>query len=249
MGIINLIIALVSFFLLIILLILFRKKVIFLIKIRYILLVHGRYSFEYLEYFKNNNLRSPHNTCIKDEIILHFMVFFKKIRNATDYQSDTNISFCEIPFMSSWKAFRKLKVAPDCMNIARFTDAKVKVVGYNESWEGIRIKTLYYFLNNNFVLGEYHISESLKVNSVRVLQKISSKYLQGVELKSDVIYITDREGNQLNFENNGFSIGIKYLYRGDEQTNQFLASLFTEGDAGGEAYKKALRKEGHLNRF
>jgi len=249
LAIVNLIISLLSFFLLIILLVLFRQKLIYFFQIRYLILVYGRYSFERLEYYKKNNLRSPYNTCIKDEIIIHFMVFFKKIRNATDYQSNTKINFCDIPFMSTWKSFKKLKAAPDCMNIARFTDAKVKVVGYNESWEGIRIKTLYYFLNNNFVLGEYHISESLKVNSVRVLQKISSKYLQGIELNGDVIYITDTEKNQLNFENNGFSIGIRYLYRGDEVINQLLSNLFNEGGSEGEAYKKVLQKEGYLNRL
>jgi len=178
------------------------------------------------------------------------MVFYKKIRNAIDFQSTTKIIFSDIPFMSTWKSFKKLRAAPDCMNIARFTDAKVKVVGYNELWEGTRIKTLYYFLNDHFVLGEYHVSESLKVNSKRMLQNISSKYLQGMELKGDVIYITDPEGNQLNFENNGFSIVIRYLYQGDALTNQILNRLFTQGDAKeGETYKKVLQEEGHLNRL
>lgn len=248
-SIISLILALVSLFGLVLIIVFIRKKLIPMLRVWYITLVYGRYSIEYLEFFKENNLRSPHDNCIKDEITLHFMVFFRKIRNAQDFRTSTNIDFGELPFMSSYQLLKKLKGKPYCINVARFPEAKMKVVGYRDNQEGPTMKTLYYFLNDHFVLGEYNISESLHLNSDPFLKKLAFKYLNGIVLKGDVFYIIDPGGNQINFENNGFSIGIRYLYNADQRTNKLLSEMFSDNSAGGTNFRRTLRHEGYLNHF
>ncbi|MCK9423246.1 MAG: hypothetical protein M0Q38_11675 [Bacteroidales bacterium] len=248
-SIISLILALVSLFGLVLFIVFIKKQLIPVFRVWYITLVYGRYSLKYLEFFKENNLRSPHNNCIKDEITLHFMVFFRKIRNAQDFKTSINIDFGEIPFMSSDKLLRKLKGRPYCINVARFPNAKVKVVGYRDTQDGTTMKSLYYFLNDHFVLGEYNISESLHLNPDPLLKKLSSKYLNGIALKGDVFYIIDPGGNQINFENNGFSIGIRYLYNADEHSNELLSEMFSDKTVGGSNYRKTLRHEGYSDQF
>jgi len=244
-----LILALVSFFVLVIVIIFLRKRVVPLFRLWYISLVHGRYSFEFLEFFKENNLRNPHNSCVKDEITLHFMVFFRPLKNAQEYTTNTRIDFDDIPYMISEKKLFKLKGVPDCVNITTFNDARVKVVGYNETLQGMKMKSLYYFIDNQFLMGEYVFPELLRVKPVKIKETLSAKYLNKVSLDGDVFYITDNEGNKLCYEYNGFSIGIKYLYLGDTGLTQVLTNLFRNGSDGRSNFVKALHNDEMLNRF
>lgn len=50
----------------------FKIKV-FLTKLRY-----GKHSLEYVNLFKNNDLRSPFSPCVKDEFVFHIIFYLKK---------------------------------------------------------------------------------------------------------------------------------------------------------------------------
>ncbi|MEI7980857.1 MAG: hypothetical protein WCI71_04340 [Bacteroidota bacterium] len=177
------------------------------------------------------------------------MVFYKKIRNAPDFVTTVNMDVGEIRFMSPYKQVRKIKGMPDCINVARMNNAKIKVVGYRENLYGTTLKSLYYFLNDHFVLGEYTISESLHLNPDPLLNQLSAKYLKGITLKEDACYIIDPGGNQINFENNGFSIWVRYLYNADKETNLLLSEMFLDNPAGRANLRKTLRNEEYLNHF
>ena len=222
-------ILLISFFLLILVVAISRKWIFRLFCLWYISLKYGRYSHEFLIYFKNNNLISPYIACLKDQITSHFLVFNKNIKNVDEFHTDTAIDFEEIPFMVNAKNLIQRKGTPDCLSAATIGELKLQVIGYNEFIENSKMKSMYFLVNDHFVMGEFLFSDLRHTNSDTLIAILSSKYLNGNPIGKEFFYIKDKEGNQLNFENNGFSISIKYLFRGDQTTNMMIAGSLKPG--------------------
>ncbi len=244
-----LVLSLMGVFVFFLILIFLRKTLIPLFNLWYIVLVYGKFSFEFLEFFKANNLRNPHNSCIRDEITMHFLVFFKHIKSAVFYSTKNFLEYGETPFLISYKLLVKKMGNPECINITRFSESKVRVVGYNEIFNGINMKSLYYFIDEKFVMGEYLFSDVHRADPDNIISMLSAKYLDKKEIISDCFYIIDPSGNKLNYENNGFSVNIRYLFLGDERINGILESIFLDGNTSGLGFRKAMKHEELLNRF
>lgn len=244
-----LILALVSIFLIVILLVFVRNRIAPLFRLWYISARYGRYSFEFLEFFKANDLRNPHNNCIKDEVTLRFLSFFKPAKNALTFKTNILVEFGDTPFLTVYKGLMNKKGTPDCINIAKFGEARVKVIGYNETLQGMKMKSLFYFINDKFVMGEYLFSELIKVKPDKILAIISAKYLDNKELKTDALYLTDAKGNILFYNFNGFAISMSYFFAGDHKINEILASVYSINGNSAENYIRALQNEEMLNRF
>ncbi|MCX6278381.1 MAG: hypothetical protein NT004_09825 [Bacteroidetes bacterium] len=151
--------------------------------------------------------------------------------------------------MTNCKNLFKIKGNPDCIDVDTINDIKFLVVGYNETLQGLKMKSMYYFLNDQFILGELNFSNLLHVKPANLVGQISSKYLNGNPVEEDVFYIKDTSGNQLNYENNGFSVSIKYLSNGNKDINLILSGLFGMGDNTVENKIKALRNKELLDRL
>jgi hypothetical protein len=244
-----LILAIVSLFVVVSLLLFLRKRMIPLFRLWYITARYGKYSFEFLEFFKENDLRNPHNNCIKDEITLRFLPFFKPSRNGVNYKTITPIEFGTIPFLMLYNELMKAKGIPDCINVAKFNDSRVKVIGYNEALQGMKMKSLFYFIDERFMMGEYVFTDLIKVKPAKITGILSAKYLEGKEVTADTVYISDQKANILYFENNGFSICLRYFFSGDHKINEILASVYSIGGDSAENYIRALQNEELLNRF
>ncbi|MEI6682384.1 MAG: hypothetical protein WCO44_07140 [Bacteroidota bacterium] len=229
-GMVNFMTVIISICVLLLVLIFMRQRVTLLIRLWYYSLVYGRYSHEFLTFFKTSNLRSPINGCIKDEISVHLLVFVNKIKNSLEFQTSTLIDYGRIPFMTGNKQLFKSKGKPDCMKVITINDVKLMVAGYNETLQGMKMRSLFFFVNGSFVMGEFLFSELLRLKPGNLVGTLSSKYLNGIPVDKDVFYITDTKGNRLNYENNGFSISIKYFYGNDPATNNFLSTLLANGD-------------------
>jgi hypothetical protein len=244
-----LILALVGLFIFVLLLVFTRARLFPLIKLGYVHLVYGRYSYEFLEFFKENNLRNPHTNCIKDEISMHFFTFYKPKRDALFFQTDTKIEFGDVPFLTSYKKLIKMKGEPDCINVSRFANNRVKLVGFNESLQNMVMKSMYYFIEDRFVMGEYNFADLIKVRTAEVLASLTGKYLKEENVQSDNFYISDYHGDKINYENNGFSITVRYYFRGDEVVNQILDSVFGNTGENGETLIRTMKHEELINRF
>ena len=250
LSMIYLILALVGIFFLVILLYFTRTHLLPLVKLGYIILVHGRFSYDFIEFFKNNNLRNPHSNCIKDEISMHFFTFYKPKKESLFFKTDLKIEFGDTPFFATYKEIHKMKGEPGCINISRFNESRVKLVGFSESLQQLKMKSFFYFIDDHFIMGEYSFSDINKARAEDVINSVALKYLKGEkQLQVDYFYITDPAGNKLNYENNGFSVTVRYLYKGDQKTNQTLDSLFGNTDGNSESLKLTMRQEELLNRL
>ncbi|TSA27832.1 MAG: hypothetical protein D4R67_05290 [Bacteroidetes bacterium] len=248
-GFLTLVVALIAIFIIALFLIFLRKRTFPILNLILIRIFKGKYSFEYLEFFKKNDLRNPLNNCIRDEITLHFSVFYKRLKNAQEFSTTIPIEFKDIPFLTTYRKLVNDFGTPHCINIARFDKMRVKVVGYHETFHQKKMKSLFYFIENEFVMGEFVFSEARRMDPTQVLEALSKKYLNGQELTGDVFYITGPLGNILNFHDNGFFASVKYLYRGDDRINKILDNVFAHAHQNGQAFRKAMIQEELLNRF
>jgi len=230
LGIISLIVSLVALFLIVLALVLLKNRMFKFLKRWYILAIHGRYSFEYLTFFKENDLRSPVISCIKDEIAMHLMVFFRKLKNSVDFLTTKPIEFDKVPFMIPSQDLLKIKGSPDCMKVEKQGQNRFLVMGYHETLQGMKMRSMYFFVNDRFIMGEYLFPDISHLNPAGLARTFSVKYLDDHPVENDVFYITDTSGNQLNFENNGFTISIKYLFMGDTGMNTLMSGLFETGN-------------------
>jgi len=227
-----------------------RKWIIRAFRLWIIVFKYGRYSYEFCSFFKDNNLVSPYVTCIKDQIPAHFLVFNRKIEVQNEFLTPIRLDYDGIPFMISSKELISRKGSPDCVNVAMAGGIRFQILGYNDFIDGIRMRSLFIFLQDRFILGEFLFSDIQKVNTSNLVDTISAKYLSGKKIDKDFFYLKDDQGNQLNFEHNGFAISIKYLYKGDPQTNTILSDqshLF--GDHPLDKKLHALKHERLLDRL
>ncbi len=245
----NIIVSLVVILIFLISLVFLRRRVFPIFRLWYIILVYGKFSFEFIEFFKEHNLRNPHNNCIRDEITMHFVPFFKKMKNAEHFITKTKLEFGEVKYLSSYKNLVRQKGNPECINTARMGDSRVKVVGFNELLGGIKMKSLYYFIDERFVMGEYLFTEMQSIKPTQIVGTLSSKYLDHQTLNTDLFYITDPMGNELFYENNGFSINLKYLFVGDKEINDLFRYIFPSGEMNGINVQKGIKDEDLFNRF
>ncbi|MEI6883366.1 MAG: hypothetical protein WCO02_02665 [Bacteroidota bacterium] len=244
-----LILALVGLFVLVLLLVFTRARLLPLIKLGIINLRYGRYSFEFLEFFKENNLRNPHNNCIKDEISMHFFTFYKPGKNSQFFDTGTKIEFGDTPFLTTFKKMTKLKGEPECINISKFQSMRVRLIGYNETLQNMKMKTMFYFMGDRFVMGEYQFMDLNKLKTADIIAPLAVKYLKGENIVSDNFYISDQSGDKINYEHNGFTITIRYFYRGDAEVNKILDSVFGNVNDNGETLIRTMKHEELLNRF
>jgi len=248
-GFLTLIVAIVAIFSIALFVIFLKKNTFPILNLLIIKIIRGKYSYEYLEFFKKNDLRNPLTNCIKDEITLHVSVFFQRLKGAVDYTTETPIEFKDIPFLTSYKDLVKKFGTPNCINIARFEKTRVKVVGYHETFHQKKMKSLFYFIGEEFFMGEFVFSETRRMDPAQVKEGISEKYLNGKHMEADTIYIEGPLGNILNYHDNGFFASVKYLYRGNPRINEILNNVFLLSSQKGQAFKKAMIQEESLNRF
>jgi hypothetical protein len=135
------------------------------------------------------------------------------------------------------------------MNIAKFDSTRAKVVGYNDTFEEIKMKSLYYFIGETFFMGELIFSETRRIDPEKVISLISKKYLKGQKVSADSFYITDPKGHKIHFHDNGFYCAVKYLCTSDPDINKILDKVFSQLDPKNEEFRRAMAQEELLNRL
>jgi hypothetical protein len=205
----------------------FKKTIYGHLKLYYIIIVHGKYSFEFVHFFSSKDLSNPLNSCIRDDITLHFKCFFNAENlNLTDYKTNTCISFKDIRFLISSKQLIKKYHKPDCFSATKVNGKVIKVYGFYEIIEKQTIRSLYYFANDKFIMGEYILPEDSHKLIRSILSAMSSRYLQNIPIDNDQIQIIGSDLNKIICMTSGFNYLIKYFHTGDLEFESFLRNLY-----------------------
>ena len=184
---------------------LFRKLII-LISIE---LLKGRYSYEYLSAFKKFFMRSPFQYGFDDEFIQKVLSLVEEKGKSPVFKTSVKINFGEYEFGSKMKKLLKQNGDPDYFSAFRVEDPafEVKVCVYNSFVEGIKATTRYYYINDEFLMGEYVFKN---VRSP-IKQHISAKYLNNGEIVPDKFLILNSRKNFIQYNNTAFTIDIQYI--------------------------------------
>jgi hypothetical protein len=171
----------------------------------------GEYSSGYVNIFKDNDLRSPHVPCIKDEFIFHILMFLKKTKNVKILNTSENIQFGNTPFSLKFDEIFKLRGVPMCFNALNINDYNIKIIGYQDIINESKIKSIYFFVNNIFILGEYSFADNSITESIDISKIIINKYINESIENIDEFYIEDLNNNCIYFKDNGFERSVKYF--------------------------------------
>jgi hypothetical protein len=206
---------------------LFFKTIFEHLRLYYIIFVHGKYSYEFLQFFSVRNLRNPHSSCISDEIRQHFISFFKEnFSESVHFQTVVPIDFEDTQFLLDFKKILRKNGKPNGINISKEEGSYIKVLGYYDQIENVKMRSLYFFHDDIFVMGEYIFASLTPKLPGEVTNTLSNKYLDGIEIKGDTYFIKDLAGNQILYKDNGFTVSIKYICTGDKHTFETLTHHF-----------------------
>lgn len=197
----------------------------FRLKIFITKLTKGEYSTEYVNLFKGNDLRSPHLPCIKDEFIFHIMMFLKKTENVRTFKTSENIQFGNTPFSINYKDIFKRRGIPMCFNALKINDYEIKIVGYQDAVNNSKIKSIYFFVNNIFILGEYSFTDNSVAESINISKILIKKYINESLSNIEEFYIEDSKNNCIHFKDNGFERSVKYFSYMNEDAEKIYNEL------------------------
>lgn len=178
-------------------------------------MIYGKFSYEYLSFFKRIVNRSPFQYCFRDEFISHVLFVLDLREEIPRYRTAAPVNFEDIPFYSSYNDFLNERGEPYCFNAFSFDDPHfiVKVLGYKENISGKKGIAAFYFINDLFFMGEYifkDISEDIKKKCLR-------QFVDTDTLSGDNFYIENTHERIIHYQDTGFSIDIKYLSREDKE--------------------------------
>jgi len=205
----------------------FRIKV-FLTKLRY-----GSYSLEYVNLFKKNDLRAPFARCVNDDFIFHILMYLNKNSEVKKYTTKEPIQFGNISFKTMYKDVFKTMGLPSCFNALVFNNYEINILGYSDYLQNIKMKSIYYFADSNFIMGEYIFPEPFLNASIDITKMLLDKYTTEINESLDEYFISSEDGNFIYFNNNGFETTIKYF----NNTTTFSKNFYE--NARKELYKNA----------
>lgn len=214
------------------------------INIRLVRTLYGKYSFRYVKYFKDRNMKGPFSPCLKDDFITHIIKFFDKPNSAAEYKTNQNIQFGNVPFGERYKRVRREKGNPDCFNVSKIENSDLKIIGYRDSLFNANIKSVYYFLNNVFFMGEYLFSESSRDRIPEVAGVLCKKYTdKAANEKFDSFFIHDPHKSSIHFEDNGFNLSIKYFNVSNQAITETLQAYVKDSQSSSVSVQSEFRRE------
>jgi hypothetical protein len=177
----------------------------------FIKLIHGEYSFQYVDLFRQNGFRSPFLRCIKDEFFFHIIMFLKKDPKVKVFETSEIIQFGNTSESLTSQELLKTKGLPFCFNAFLYDETEITLIGYHETIQKTKLKSVYVFANDVFILGEYSFTDVDKVDSLEIFKTLIKKYINESTENIDRFFIKDKDKNQIYFADNGFEISIKYF--------------------------------------
>ena len=211
-----------------------------LLKLRtlWIKMVYGKYSYAYANFFRKKNLKSDVIPTLKDHYLTHFYPFYRRIKDSVLMKTQGQIQFGETPFGSSYKASPKSHVEPDSYSVYKIGKNMLEVYGYRGTSFGAKHKEVLFFLDQQFVLGEYSLSKSEKAHQPdhdKLLLELVNRYQIPLGERRGNFYIEDPADSLLYFDDKGFSLELAYFNPSIGNITNLMEKWFEEPKIKDEA--------------
>ncbi len=175
-------------------------------------LIFGKYSAGYVNTVKKYTGKSPYPYCIKDDFINHVAGFFNHPRGLKQFDSDEMIVFSNVAFGEKFRSFLRKNPTPFCINSSRFPQFDLKVLGYRDKMFSVEMKKYFFFIDHVFVFGQITFKNPKPESLKEISAIVGKKYLGAQASLPETNYlISDKQGNSLLCENNGFHLTLGYL--------------------------------------
>lgn len=197
------------------------------LKVFFTELIKGKYSLEYYNLFKDNGLKNPFIPCFNDEFIFHIIKYLKQNSEIKIFKTEHKIMYGNVPFSIKINDLLKTKNEPDYFTISNFDKFIVKIFGYNDDILNAKMKSLYFFVDDIFILGENVFLEYSLPDNVNIAKIIFEKYSTKLWEDIDDFFIEDVNKNVIYYSNNGFEKSIKYFNVEDEKAKNIYSKLST----------------------
>ncbi len=185
------------------------------LKLHIIQVKYGKYSYAYIKQFKKFANKSPFPYCFKDDILPYLRLSLFKKDEVNIFASEKNLLFDGRKFHCQINEIIKDFGTPDCFNAFIIKGMELKAFGYSSEESGIRLNKIFFFTDNEFFMGEYHIDELNTYDSINIADKILEKF--GIKEKNHAthFFVEDKNKNEILFYENGFSILIRFVNNSD----------------------------------
>jgi len=193
-------------------------------------LIFGKYSIQYIEFFRKRDLQPDIRPCLKDHYLPHFFPFFKRVSEAPLLKTRETIQFDDTTFGCLYKKSPFLKRKPETFSAYRIGKDVLTVFGYGGRSFGSKHREIAFFLNNSFVLGEisYSLTKSEKPEIEKIYSELARKYEVNVPDSSKGFYLEDPADSLLYCHNNGFELILSYFNPNVDGLLEALEQWFKE---------------------
>ena len=188
-------------------------------------LIHGEYSFKYVDLFRQNGLRSPFLRCVKVEFNFHILMFLNKDTKLKVFDTSETIQFGNASPSLTSDELLKTKGLPFCFNAFMFEEYEVIMIGYHETIQNTKFKTIYTFANGVYIMGEYCFSDIKKESTLSISKTLINKYTSDSTESLDRFYIKDKSKNYIYFADNGFDISVRYFLASDAKSKEIYSKF------------------------
>ncbi|MFZ4400260.1 MAG: hypothetical protein ACOYO1_09515 [Bacteroidales bacterium] len=120
----------------------------------------------------------------------------------------------------------RTKGLPFCFNALIFGEYNITIIGYHETIQSTKLKSVYVFANDVFIMGEYAFTGIDKIGSQNILKTLIKKYISDSIENIDKFFIKDKNNNHIYFADNGFEISVKYFLLEDTKAKE-IYSVFS----------------------
>jgi hypothetical protein len=190
-------------------------------------LIFGKYSSRLNRYCQQKDIPTPYKLCYHDDPDHHIYEIFFPNTKFQIYHISERIEFQKTSFLSSLKQHRKRFKRIYGYSILRIEDKDLRVFCYRKDVFGHRTKVLYYFLGDEFIMGEYIFMSYSKEKVESIGEKLASLYHVQLKSKEESFYIEDDYQGRIMFNDTGFEINVKFFSLRNEAVNDFLYNYFT----------------------
>lgn len=185
-----------------------RKRVF----LSFVRIIFGKYSVQYQNYFKKRSLRNPFKHCVRDEILSRVRPLIEGSSKVPHLKTKSKIWFETQPFGSNFGAIVESYGDPSCFNAVKFDnpDFVIKIAGFPSKSLGKGVTALFYFIDDEFFMGEYLVKEETEfLQALNVF--LENSFEVDLSTISDKFMIKNTTDQLVYCHNNGFETGAKFL--------------------------------------
>lgn len=206
-------------------------------------LIFGKYSIQYIEFFRKRDLKPDIRPCLKDHYMPHFFPFYKRVREAPLLKTREKIKFLDTEFGCLYQSSPFKRREKENFSAYRIGNNILTVYGFTGNSFGTHHREIAFFLNGKFVMGEitFSLSRYKDLDISKIYSELGKKYGVAPPDTSKGFYIEDPHDSLIYCYNNGFELVISYFSPKVEGIIEAMEDWFNE------PIQHQKTEEGHVN--